>query len=107
MPAANICCGEAKEALGVDVTRGEIVEADLNRLIVKRSREMDPDEQHELWKESVDRYNARRREENRLAWCGYFSHLAGALRARAEDYERRRPCWRTGGRGLVRCAAPR
>jgi hypothetical protein len=38
---------------------------------------------------SVVAYNARRREENRLAWCRYFTHLAGALRARAEEYDRR------------------
>ena len=43
------------------------------------------DEEHELWQQSVRRYNAKRREANRLAWCDYFSHLAGALRARAEE----------------------
>ena len=36
---------------------------------------------------SVRRYHSRWRDENRLAWCGYFSHLAGALRARAEEYD--------------------
>jgi hypothetical protein len=70
--------------------RGELVEAELDRLIVKRSsKEPDPDEREELWKESVRRYNARRREANRLAWCDYFSHLAWSLRARAEEYEGR------------------
>jgi hypothetical protein len=73
----------------VDIARSEAVEADLDRLIVQRSRQKDPDEASELWQESVRRYNARRREENRLAWCGYFTHLAGALRARAQEYDHR------------------
>ena len=75
--------------LGSPVAPGEAVEADLNRLIERRSRQRDADEESELWKESVRRYNARRREENRLAWCDYFSHLAGSLRARAEEYDHR------------------
>jgi hypothetical protein len=33
---------------------------------------VDPDEESELWRESFRRYNARRQEENRLAWCDYF-----------------------------------
>jgi hypothetical protein len=74
----------------VDVTRGEIVEGELDRLIEKRSsKEVDHDEQEELWKASVRRYNARRREENRLAWCDYFGRLAAGLRSRAEEYDHR------------------
>ena len=35
----------------VDIAREEIVEADLDRLIERRSsRKMDPDEREELWK---------------------------------------------------------
>jgi hypothetical protein len=53
----------------VDVMRGEIVEADLDRLIEQRSaKEPDPDEREELWQGSVRAYNARRREEIRAAW---------------------------------------
>jgi hypothetical protein len=74
----------------MNIAHGEMVEAELNRLIEKRStRETDSEEKEALWQESVRRYNARRREENRLAWCDYFSHLAGALRARAEEYDHR------------------
>jgi len=74
----------------MDVAHGAMVEAELARLVEKRSsREIDADERDELWKASVAAYNARRLEENRLAWCGYFTHLAGALRARAEEYDRR------------------
>ena len=74
----------------MDIAHGELVETELSRLIEKRSsREMDPDEQEELWKASVRRYNARRREENRLAWCDYFGRLAACLRERAEEYDHR------------------
>jgi hypothetical protein len=69
----------------VDLIRGEMVEAELDRLIVRRSRQKDPDEESDLWRESVRRYSARKREENRLAWCQYFSRLALCLRARAEE----------------------
>jgi hypothetical protein len=73
----------------VEIARGEMVETELNAMIERRARQKDPDEEHELWQESVRRYNAKKREENRLAWCDYFSHLAGALRARAEEYDHR------------------
>jgi hypothetical protein len=73
----------------VDIGRSEQVERELDAMIEHRARQKDPEEASELWQESVRRYNARRREENRLAWSGYFTHLAGALRARAEEYDRR------------------
>jgi hypothetical protein len=91
----------------VDIARSEAVEADLDRLIVRRSRQKDAEEASEAWQESVRRYNARRREENRLAWCAYFSRLAGSLRARAKEYDQRAALLEDRGRGLVRCAAPR
>jgi hypothetical protein len=75
--------------LGSPTAPGEAVEGELDRLIERRSQRKDPEEASDAWQESVRRYNARRREENRLAWRGYFSHLAGALRARAEEYDRR------------------
>jgi hypothetical protein len=73
----------------VDIARGEMVERELDAMIERRSRKKDPEEESELWKESVRRYNARKSEENRLAWCDYFSHLASALRTRAEEYDHR------------------
>jgi hypothetical protein len=54
----------------MDVAHRAMVEAELARLLEKRSsREIDADERDELWKASVAAYNARRREENRVAWC--------------------------------------
>ena len=74
----------------MDVVRRDSVEVGLNRLMEKRSsRETDPDERDELWKASVAAYNARIREENRLAWQSYFCRLAGSLRARAQEYDHR------------------
>jgi hypothetical protein len=75
----------------VDVARTEAADAELMRMIERRSREgeEDPDELEPLYMESVRRYNARRREENRRAWCGYFERLAARLRARAEEYDHR------------------
>jgi MoaA/NifB/PqqE/SkfB family radical SAM enzyme len=75
----------------MDVAHGETVEKQLGALIQRRARkgDVDPDEREEIWKESVCRYNARRREENRREWCGYFERLSACLRARAEEYAQR------------------
>jgi hypothetical protein len=68
---------------GRDIGRGEMVEAELDRLIERRSQkgDADPDEQEEIWKESVRAYTARRRDEMRAAWCEY--HQGQAERHRA------------------------
>ena len=75
----------------MEIAHGEMVEKQLDAMIQHRARkgDVDPEEREELWRQSVRRYNARRREENRLAWCGYFERLAGSLRARAEEYDHR------------------
>jgi hypothetical protein len=75
----------------MDIARGEMVEKELDILIERRSRkgEVDPEEQEELWKASVRAYNARRQEQIRAEWHGYFCRLAGTLRARAEEYDQR------------------
>ena len=69
----------------MDVARGEAVEAELNRLIEKRSLgELDPDEREELWKQSVRAYTARRHEEMRAAWCEHHHDRAARLRTTLE-----------------------
>jgi hypothetical protein len=75
----------------VDIARAEMVEKELDNLIERRSRQakLDPEENHEPWRESVRRYNAKRQEELRAEWHGYFCRLAGTLRARAQEYDRR------------------
>ena len=65
----------------MDIARGELVERELDTMIERRSRQKDPDEESELWKESVRRDNARRREEMRAAWCVHHHGQAARLRA--------------------------
>ena len=70
----------------MDVAHGEMVEAELNRLIEKRSsRKTYPDERDELWKASVAAYNARRREEMRAAWASYHEAQAERHRRTLKD----------------------
>jgi hypothetical protein len=77
----------------VDIARSEAVEADLDRLIERRSRkgEVDPDEQEELWKESVRAYEEKRRQMARLEWhafhCGQAERHRATLRALIEHHE--------------------
>jgi len=70
----------------MDVAHGEMVEAELTAFIERRSRkgDVDPDEQEEIWKASVRRYNARRREEIRAAWCEHHQGQAARLRTTLE-----------------------
>jgi len=65
----------------VDIARGELVEKELDAMIERRSRQVDPDEQEEIWKESLRAYNARRDEEMRAARVEY--HRGQAVRLRA------------------------
>jgi hypothetical protein len=72
----------------VDVARADTVDAELDQLISKRAsqdRQPDPDEQVERWKASVRRYNARRQEEMRAAWCEYHQDQAARHRAVLES----------------------
>jgi hypothetical protein len=71
--------------------RTEMVEAELTKLIEKRSRngEQDPEEREEFWKESVKAYHERRRRQNVAAWFTYFCRQADAHRKLSESYEAR------------------
>jgi hypothetical protein len=67
----------------VDAARTEAADAELARMIERRSRngEVDPDEIEPGYAESVRRYNSRRREELRAAWCEHHQGQAARLRA--------------------------
>jgi hypothetical protein len=69
----------------VDIARGEMVEKELDAMIERRSRQKDPDEESELWRESVRAYTARRREEMRAEWCEHHQGQAVRLRAVLEE----------------------
>jgi hypothetical protein len=75
----------------MDIARGELVERELDTMIERRSRQKDPDEESELWRESVRAYAARREEEMRAAWCehhqGQAARLRTALEALIADHE--------------------
>jgi hypothetical protein len=64
----------------VDIARGELVEKELDQMIERRSRQKDPDEESELWRESVRAYNEKRRQVARLEW--HLHHTAQAERLR-------------------------
>ena len=66
--------------LGSPTAPGEAVEAELNRLIERRSRRKDPDEESELWQASVRAYEEKRRQAARLEW--HLHHTAQAERLR-------------------------
>jgi hypothetical protein len=88
--------------------RTEMVEAELTRLIEKRSRNgaQDPDEQDALWKASVKAYHERRRRQNAAAWFAFFCRQAEAHRKLSESTRcALRCCARRaepGGRGRSR-----
>jgi hypothetical protein len=67
--------------LGSPRAPGEAVEGELNRLIERRSRQKDPEEESALWQASVRQYNARREEELRAAWCQHHQEQAARLKA--------------------------
>ena len=76
-------CRQASEASLVDASRTEAADAELVRMIERRSRkgEIDPDALEPGYMESVHRYNARRREE--LDLKRYEYHRGQAVRLRA------------------------
>ena len=97
----------------MDIGRSEQVESELDAKIVRRARQKDPDEENQLWRESVRRYNARRREEMRAAWCechqaqaAHHRSFLEALMADHEEKARELLAAEDRGRGLLRCAAP-
>ncbi len=72
----------------VDVMRAATVDADLDRLISRRAsqeRSPGPDEREASYAESVRRFNTRRRDANRAAWCEYHRLQAGRHRAVLES----------------------
>jgi hypothetical protein len=67
--------------LGIPTAPGEAVEAELDRLIERHSRQKDPDEESELWKQSVRAYEERRLEMARLEWHAFYYDQAERHRA--------------------------
>ena len=68
----------------MDLGRSEQVESELDAMLERRARHKHPAEEHELWQESVRRYNTRRRQELRAAWCEHHQGQAARLRTTLE-----------------------
>jgi hypothetical protein len=68
----------------MDVARAEKVEKELDKLVTRRSKEKDVEEQSEAWQESVRRFNEQRRQMARLEWhafhCGQAERHRRTLR---------------------------
>ena len=78
----------------MDVARSEAAEAELDRFIEKRStRQKDPEEQSELWQESVEAYEEKRRQMARLEWhafhCGQAERMRRTLQELIDYHETR------------------
>jgi hypothetical protein len=77
--------------LGSPTAPGEPVEGELDRLIERRSRQKDSEEQSELWQESVSAYEEKRRQMARLEWhafhCGQAARHRATLHALVEHHE--------------------
>jgi hypothetical protein len=75
----------------VDITRGEQVESDLDRLIEKRhdQRVLSEGERRmeELWAESVRRYNARQEADHRIAWCEHYRRMRAVHYGLGDEYD--------------------
>jgi hypothetical protein len=72
---------KANERSVMDIARGELVERELDTMIERRSRQNDPDEQSELWRESVERYNVLLASRRRAEWCEFHKGQAARLRS--------------------------
>jgi len=69
----------------VDIAHGELVEKELDAMIERRSRLKDPEEESELWQESVDAYNEKRRQIARYEWHVFHCGQAERMRATLES----------------------
>jgi hypothetical protein len=85
----------------MDVARAEKVEKELDKLVTRRSKEKDVEEQSEAWQESVRRFNEQRRQMARLEWhafhCGQAERHRRALRELINYHETQAERLRTEG----------
>jgi hypothetical protein len=70
----------------------DVVDQEQDRLISKWSSadtNTVADEQVEMWKASVRRHHAKRRERNRWEWVRFLDRMAESHAKLSEDYQRR------------------
>jgi ABC-type phosphonate transport system ATPase subunit len=68
----------------MEIARGELVEAELDAFIERRSRQKDPDEENQRWRESVKAYEEKRRQIARAEWHLHHTTQAERLRRTLE-----------------------
>ena len=76
----------------MDVAATERAEAELNRLVERQAQRTGADEANAIeamWRASERAHAAKQREENRIAWCDYYRHLAACNIRAARDFRRR------------------
>jgi hypothetical protein len=89
----------------VDLLQGERAEAELSRMIERRSRkgEADLDESEEGYMESVRRFNEKRRQMARLEWhafhCGQAERHSATLQALIQHHEEQAEKYREQPKG--------
>ncbi|HET6658983.1 MAG TPA: hypothetical protein VFH16_03605 [Rubrobacter sp.] len=75
----------------MEIAHGEMVEKQLDAMIERHSRKKDPDEESDLWRESVRTYEEKRRQMARLEWhafhCGQAERHRATLRALIDHHE--------------------
>jgi hypothetical protein len=85
----NISKASERSVMDV-VEHAEMVEKELDAFIERRAKSNpDPDETEASYAESVRRYHARRRDQNRWAWIRYYEGLARCHTRLAEEHEAR------------------
>jgi hypothetical protein len=57
----------------VDLASGEKIEKEIDAMIERRSRQRDPEEASEIWKESERRHEEQRRLQARYEWHLYHT----------------------------------
>ena len=72
----------------MDTPKGGATKRELEAMIEHRSRQQDPEEKHELWRESERRHEARRQQESCAEWRATSGALPSVWGARAEEYDR-------------------
>lgn len=65
-----------------EVTRGEVIEKELDAMIERRARQTSPEQERieELWRESCRAASARERRDNRALWYAWHMDQADRIR---------------------------
>ena len=92
-------------ALSRDISRGELVDADLDRLIERRHEKRVLDEgeraEEEVWREAERREEAKRQQEWKLGRLANCEHLADVFQKLADEHRLEADKLRTQPKGAA------